>query len=634
MAWDNTPVPLDKSLYGSGNWTPVKDDEELPQYVKDALARSYYAPGLGLTDEAIKNAKVAKFKVNGETNYGIQIPNEMTYSDSGGASSESGGGNTGSWQPPAFTHFGIQVPMAPGVNIVDDLEPTFYGQSTLGTYDKGGHPAYTFGDEGAYPTAAAYAQSRTDAENRHKNAQVSPLAYMAPLFPLAIGSGVAALGGASAFGGAAGAGALGAAELGGGFGEAAAAAAGTGAFDTAGWAAPAIEGAFDTAGWGAAAAPAAAAPAAPASSGILGSIGSAYNAAQNTVSSALTSAGLTSGQAAALAPAVTKGLIGAGGGALTSGLTGGDPLKGALTGGIGGAAIGAFGGAGGPLASALGVGGGTANALIGAGTGALGSKLSGGNPLMGGLAGGALGYLSSYLPDGTPTPTGLPVDSSGMSVNSAGQVAPPAADPAVAATAAQGAGAAANAGKNLGILGGEKGITGTTLALGALAAGAGALGNSGNKTGTITAGATPGPESVKDTLGPYFNQGLNRDVQGRQIADPWAAGVPNYWSYGGPEQTYFNNNSLKSFGFADGGGVLTYPTDDGRPFSTEYGDSYVQGPGDGTSDSIDARLSDGEYVLTARETAMIGNGNPEYGAEKLDRLRKTGVLTRLLASVE
>ena len=54
---------------------------------------------------------------------------------------------------------------------------------------------------------------------------------------------------------------------------------------------------------------------------------------------------------------------------------------------------------------------------------------------------------------------------------------------------------------------------------------------------------------------------------------------------------------------------------------------YAQGPGDGTSDDIllpgpgnsPARLSDGEYVLTARAVSNIGDGSSDAGARKLDQ---------------
>jgi hypothetical protein len=49
---------------------------------------------------------------------------------------------------------------------------------------------------------------------------------------------------------------------------------------------------------------------------------------------------------------------------------------------------------------------------------------------------------------------------------------------------------------------------------------------------------------------------------------------------------------------------------------------HVQGPGDGTSDDIDAKLSDGEYVMDANTVSMLGNGSNKAGAAALDRLRQ------------
>lgn len=56
--------------------------------------------------------------------------------------------------------------------------------------------------------------------------------------------------------------------------------------------------------------------------------------------------------------------------------------------------------------------------------------------------------------------------------------------------------------------------------------------------------------------------------------------------------------------------------------ATHGGPNYVQGAGDGTSDDIDAKLSDGEYVMTAQDVALLGNGSNKAGAQKLDELRK------------
>lgn len=44
---------------------------------------------------------------------------------------------------------------------------------------------------------------------------------------------------------------------------------------------------------------------------------------------------------------------------------------------------------------------------------------------------------------------------------------------------------------------------------------------------------------------------------------------------------------------------------------------HLNGPGTGTSDSIPARLSDGEFVMTARAVRGAGNGSREDGAKKM-----------------
>lgn len=49
---------------------------------------------------------------------------------------------------------------------------------------------------------------------------------------------------------------------------------------------------------------------------------------------------------------------------------------------------------------------------------------------------------------------------------------------------------------------------------------------------------------------------------------------------------------------------------------------YVKGPGTGRSDSIPAQLSDGEYVLTAEDVALLGDGSNEAGARRLDQMRR------------
>lgn len=59
----------------------------------------------------------------------------------------------------------------------------------------------------------------------------------------------------------------------------------------------------------------------------------------------------------------------------------------------------------------------------------------------------------------------------------------------------------------------------------------------------------------------------------------------------------------------------------GKPMATG-GSRHVQGPGDGTSDSIPARLANGEYVMDAQTVSMAGNGDNGAGAKALDKFRE------------
>lgn len=49
---------------------------------------------------------------------------------------------------------------------------------------------------------------------------------------------------------------------------------------------------------------------------------------------------------------------------------------------------------------------------------------------------------------------------------------------------------------------------------------------------------------------------------------------------------------------------------------------FARGAGTGRSDHIDAKLSDGEYVMDAETVAMLGDGSSKAGAQRLDQMRK------------
>lgn len=54
---------------------------------------------------------------------------------------------------------------------------------------------------------------------------------------------------------------------------------------------------------------------------------------------------------------------------------------------------------------------------------------------------------------------------------------------------------------------------------------------------------------------------------------------------------------------------------------SDYAQGRVAGPGDGRSDDVNARVSNKEYVVDAESMALLGNGDPDSGADKMDRLR-------------
>lgn len=49
---------------------------------------------------------------------------------------------------------------------------------------------------------------------------------------------------------------------------------------------------------------------------------------------------------------------------------------------------------------------------------------------------------------------------------------------------------------------------------------------------------------------------------------------------------------------------------------------FARGAGSGRDDTIDARLSDGEYVIDAETVAMLGDGSSAAGARQLDKMRQ------------
>lgn len=71
-----------------------------------------------------------------------------------------------------------------------------------------------------------------------------------------------------------------------------------------------------------------------------------------------------------------------------------------------------------------------------------------------------------------------------------------------------------------------------------------------------------------------------------------------------------------------GGGSLSLPPQSGTSGLPPQSSRHVQGPGDGTSDDIPARLGTGEYVMDAQTVSMAGNGDNGAGAKAFDKMRE------------
>ena len=128
---------------------------------------------------------------------------------------------------------------------------------------------------------------------------------------------------------------------------------------------------------------------------------------------------------------------------------------------------------------------------------------------------------------------------------------------------------------------------------------------------------------------PGFNAPIPEQARANLVASPSYGGYqPNYPTYTPPAMGVtarppeapgipqpFNTADMYDFfrpvRYAAKGGISNvYPRKTGK----------IDGPGTGTSDSIPAMLSDGEFVITAKAVRGAGNGSRREGAKKLYRM--------------
>jgi hypothetical protein len=132
--------------------------------------------------------------------------------------------------------------------------------------------------------------------------------------------------------------------------------------------------------------------------------------------------------------------------------------------------------------------------------------------------------------------------------------------------------------------------------------------------GSIVAQALTGTKSVQaqvlsDLLGNIFGSNAASDPA-TQAAEPSDQGMSTVSPQGNPMSTTAALSSDNSLSNAALGAMSDSPA----PSSSDAGESMatggqVRGPGTGTSDSIAATLSDGEYVIDAKTVAALG---PEF----------------------
>lgn len=330
-------------------------------------------------------------------------------------------------------------------------------------------------------------------------------------------------------------------------------------------------------------------------------------------------------------------LIGAALGGGSAALTGGDPLKGALVGGLTG---GVGSGIGGALAGSA--GGAGAGAAGGAGASALGAGAAESGIMALAPEAATAAYTAPSYALSAPTASGVGLAAPAYTAPSYALSAPTASG--VGFTASPAATAAGGAGTS-GSLGFAQGsVPSSALGAGAPARASvftdpskffdqnkyslGAAGLAG-ALGARKALNVPGQEEYKGPLSRF-----RFDPDTYQAADYSQYRSPGYYAAGGiaslntPAVRAVPGPSMnpKPQNFAAGGiSQLGSYSDGGR---------MLKGPGDGMSDSIPAsiagkrpaRLADGEFVVPADVVSGLGNGSTDAGAKQLyammDRVRQ------------
>jgi len=260
-----------------------------------------------------------------------------------------------------------------------------------------------------------------------------------------------------------------------------------------------------------------------------------------------------------------------------------------------------------PIGGAVGFAiGGPMGAALGSGIG----SLAGGGDIEDALVAGAVGFAGGSLAKGAGFGTGtgqgierlLPSYTSKGVTTSALGFGPTSTNVVQSLGAGMPEGTALMPGEKKGILSMFDDMSmGTKLGLGA--AGLGLLGGLGEEEQSVGTRRPEGPP------GKAFGEVVGRSGKRYDVNDPtdmkqYADELRELQDPGYDYYTDAYRPVARSSGYAGGGDV-------------HAGGGEVDGPGTGTSDSVPARLSDGEFVLTAKAVRGAGGGDRDIGAARL-----------------
>jgi hypothetical protein len=158
----------------------------------------------------------------------------------------------------------------------------------------------------------------------------------------------------------------------------------------------------------------------------------------------------------------------------------------------------------------------------------------------------------------------------------------------------------------------------------AVAAGVGALGMAGG----FSPKEEPPPDNANRLYGSQSGAQLLASSPQIYGTTPGGAATqyysPGYMGYGLPTRQYYRPQIMFGqpqyrYGFAEGG-IASLAKGGSTNFPRKTGP--INGPGTGTSDSIPAMLSDGEFVFTAKAVRNMGKGSRRLGAKRMYALMK------------